>query len=202
MPSPDIDIQVDQRQLRGVEQMLVNIPRGFPKVVSRAINKIAISTRKKIVDKITSELNIGKGELKKRNMKLLKASYTKWGALLTIFGRRIPLIKFITKKQIAAGGLKRGISYKIGKKGGTTRIRHGFLARARFDRMGAYVRAEEGGKRVGRLPIMELHGPSVPEVFDNIQEFSKALLERDIAAKLAKELDTQVGVLVMQEAAK
>ncbi len=202
MAQPDIEVKVNKRQLRKVEQMLAHIPRGLNKVVSRGINKVAVSTRKKIVDKITSELNIGKGELKKRNMKLLKASYTKWRALLTIFGRRIPLVKFISRKQIALGGLKRGISYKIGKKGGTTRIRHGFLARARFDRLGAYVRAEEGGKRVGRLPIIELHGPSVPEVFDNIQEFSKALLERDIAAKLAKELETQVGVLIEQEAAK
>lgn len=202
MAQPDVEVKVNKRQLRELEQALVKIPRGLNKVVSRAINKIAVSTRKKIVDRITANLNIRKGELKKRNMKLLRASYTKWRAILTIFGRRIPLVQFISRKQIALGGLKRGISYKISKKSGTTRIRHGFLARARLDRIGAYVRKEVGGERVGRLPIVELHGPSVPEVFEKIQEFSKALLERDIAGKLAKELETQVGVLIEQEAAR
>lgn len=199
MAQPDLEVKVNKRQLRELQQMLANIPRGLPKVVSRSINKVLKKTEVQIVRKITEDLNITKRELRKINIELFKATYRKWSALLTITGRRIPLIHFVTRKQIAAGGLKRGISYKISKRGGRKKIREAFMARLRTGQ-DVFVRARRGAKRVPREPIIGLKGPSVPEIFDNIREFVKTTFEPKLAGQLEQELVRQVGVLIEQEA--
>lgn len=201
MAQPDLEVKVNKRQLREVGRMLEGIPRGLPKVVSRSINKVLKKTEVAIVRRITENLNITKRELRKINIELFKATYRKWSALLRIRGRRIPLIHFVTRKQIALGGLKRGISYKISKKGGRQKIREAFMARLRTG-LNVFVRAQEGGKRVGREPIIGLKGPSVPEIFDNIREFIKTTFEPKLAGQFEQELVRQVGVLIEQEARK
>ena len=46
------------------------------------------------------------------------------------------------------------------------------------------------------MPIVELHGPSVPVMFQNIQEFAAGTLEREIGNKLGKELMVQAGLML------
>ena len=195
MPSPDIDIQVDQRQLRGVEQMLVNIPRGFPKVVSRALNKVATSGRKTIIDRVQRELNITKRQLK-FDITLRRATYRRLMAVIGIHGGRFPLSFFRGTRELKRGG----ISYKIGRQ--RKSIRNAFAATMPGGHKGFFIRKEIGGKAAGRLPIVELHGPSVPMVVSNIAEFARAVFEVKMAARAAKEIGTQVEVLIMQEARK
>jgi len=195
MASPDIDIQVDKRQLREVERMLVNIPRGFPKVVSRALNKVATSGRKIVVDRVQRELNITKRQLK-LNITLRRATYRRLMAVIGIHGGRFPLSFFRGTRELKRGG----ITYKIGRQ--RKSIRDAFSATVHGGHKGFFVRQKVGGKAVGRLPIIELHGPSVPMVVSNIAEFARAVFEVKLAARAAKEIETQVGVLIEQEARK
>ncbi len=197
MPPPDIEVNLDEASLRSAQRMLRNIPRGLNKVVSRAINKVGVWARKRIVDKVAADLPVKKGTLKKHNVKLKRASYFKWRAEINITGKRIPLI------ELKARAIKRGgVSYSIRKAGGRRRHKQAFIATMRSGHKGVFARAGSNAGRVPRLPIIEQRGPSVPQVFENIQEFSSGLLETRMANKLGIELATQVEVLIEQEAAK
>ncbi len=53
-----------------------------------------------------------------------------------------------------------------------------------------------GDRRVARLPIGELYGPSVPEVMGGVAELSQAVLDDQLRRDLADEIDTQVGLVI------
>ena len=198
MPQPDMSAEIDKRQLRSVQRMLAGIPRGMNKVIPRAINKVGVSGRKLIVDKVAADIPIKKGVLKKKNVKLKRASYYKWRAEINISGKRIPLIELKATERQKRGG----IAYTIRKGGGRRVHKQAFIATMRSGHRGVFARKGRGESRVPRLPIIEQRGPSVPQVFTNIREFAKGLLEKRLAAKLSAELTTQVKVLIDQEAAR
>ena len=175
-----VDVQVDRRQVRRVERMLQAVPRGAGKVFSRAINKTATAARRKIVDAVAGELAVRKGELKKRNVKLRKASYTRWAAAIQITGKRIPLARFQAKQT------RRGVSYRIRRTGGRKTIPHAFLA-ARHGLQHVWRRAAGGGPSglVGRMPISPRFGPSVPVAMEGIPAMARQVLDRQIAEQLS-----------------
>jgi hypothetical protein len=197
MAQPDIEVKIDEGALRSAQKMLANIPRGLNKVVSRAINKVGVWGRKRIVDKVAADIPVKKSTLKKLNIKLKRASYFKWRAEINITGKRIPLI------ELKARGLKRGgVAYNVRKTGGRRVHKHAFIATMKSGHRGVFARAGSDAGRVPRLPIIKQRGPSVPQVFHNIAEFSSAFLETALARKLGKEIEQQVGVLIEQEANK
>jgi len=55
---------------------------------------------------------------------------------------------------------------------------------------------ELGEERVGRLPIAELRGPSVPAVMENIAELSAEVLDERLATQFEGEIDNQVGLVL------
>jgi len=176
----------DQRQIEDLQRTLGAYPRKYQKVVSRAINKIAVSARQQISVRVRQELAVKATELKQRNIKLRKASYTKLAAFILISGSRIPLSRFGAKQTQA------GTSYKISPSDGRKTAKGAFLATMPSGHRGVFKR-----KGTKRLPLsQELRGPSVPQVVLDLPVFAKNVYEAALAAKLKTELDNQLDLLI------
>lgn len=53
----DVEIKIDEKQLRNVERMLRGVPKEIPRVMSRAINKTAAPIRTQMARQITPKVN-------------------------------------------------------------------------------------------------------------------------------------------------
>jgi len=180
-----VTITVDEAKLKRLRRDLADIPKALPKIVSRSINKVATYTRTKIVREITADVNLKRGEVTKRNIRTKKASYKKWSATIGVSGRRVPVHHF------GARQTRKGVSYRIRKSAGRQTIAGAFIAKMPSGHEGVYRRT---GKTA--LPIIELYGPSVPQVMSGIGELAQQQLEADAGARLEREIDTQVGLLI------
>jgi len=77
-------------------------------------------------------------------------------------GAKLPLIAFRTRPASPpARPPKAGTLVSVRKDKAGTRIKHGFVARMKSGHEGVFEREVVGGKRVSRLKIIELLGPSV-----------------------------------------
>jgi len=182
---PDISVMVDESDLAQYQASLERIPKGFEKVITRAINKLLVKAHNEISKAIRADLPIKAGELKKKYLRRFRATYRKLYARILITGRRIPLSK------LGARQLRRGVAW--GKGASRKTLPGTFMATMRSGHLGAYKRT---GK--ARLPITELHGPSIPQVFENLPQFGSAF-ERRLVEDLANELMIQADVLLRRE---
>ena len=195
-----IEVVINRGQMRSLRAMLREIPRDVPKVINRALNKIAKSTHVKILRRISGEYAISQRILKEKNIFLIRSNYKSLTAIIRIKGRRIQLLSFKAKQ------LKKGVSYKIKKKGGR-KVVYGFMESPPGSGKATVMPNPVGPghrgvfKRRGRkrTPIVELYGPSVPAIFQNIQEFAAGTLEREIGNKLGKELIVQTGLMLAKK---
>ena len=178
----DIEVVMDEAQLKDIERMFAGIPRALPKVVARALNKTATFARAEVVHEIATQVIIKQAEIR-RNIVLKRASWRHWVASLRIKGRRIPLIAFRARQT------KRGATYQITRTGGRRKLPHAFLATMPS---GHEMVAERKG--AARLPIRALWGPSVVGVFEGAMGLSARLLG-NANRRLAVEISRQVEVL-------
>lgn len=183
----DVDIQIDPRQLERLRKTLRAIPRGLPKVVTRAINRTASRARTKIVRAVAAGSGLMQKDIR-RATRLRRATYTRWIATLRIFRKRVPLISQ-GARQIASG-----VSYR-GPEGRSVAAQ-AFIATMPSGHTGVFRR--EGSSR---LPIRELFATPALETFQDLPQLSAAVLDAEIAAGLARELDTQLAVVLQRAAA-
>lgn len=174
-----VEIKFDEAKLRKVQGMLRDIPRALPRVMSRAINKTATSAKTDVARRIAGEVNIKISTIKK-NITLKRATYRVWQAVLGIWTKRIPLINF------AARQTAKGVSYKISKTEGRKTIKSAFIISMSSGHRGVFRRAGPG-----RLPIIELKGPSVGEVFRGSAGLAQAAT-RQAQQRLGRNIDDQV----------
>ena len=186
----DIEIKVDRRQIRQVQKLLAAVPRGWPKVASRAINRTATRARTRVVRAISSEVKIRQADVRKQ-IRVRRASYSRLEAHLVIWGRRIPLIRF------GARQTRRGVTYQIGKAGGRKLIEHAFITTMPSGHHGVFIRGrgQGPGGMVRRLPIFERLGPSVPGIYDGAANLARRMMG-ETQTDLHDELNTQVKVIL------
>lgn len=210
-----VNWQVDEKTLRDVEELLADIPMGIDKAIARACNKVGVFARTRVVKMITKEIVITQAELKRRNVKLTKATVDKQFAKLSITGSRIPISHF-KPSQTA-----KGITYRMKRGAGRTSIPHAFKgnyltgtpARMKSGHQGVFLRTgaakitirrkrgggyDMAGFNRPRLPITELRGPSIPRLVQNVAEFASGTFNEAMRTRLAKELETQALVLIEQ----
>lgn len=141
-----------------VTRMLANLGDNLPKVVSRALNKTIASAQTDMKREIAQDIGIKVGVVAK-NLKISKASTSNLVAKLRAFGKRIPLIQLGAKGPIPSRGKGHGVTYRLGGK--TRRIPSAFIATVgKGEHKGVFKRAT-----TKRLPIRELFGPSIAQVF-------------------------------------
>lgn len=205
-------------EIMGIEKLLADLgrmPRAMPRVLTRAINRTVDSAKTKVVRKLAATLNTTRKELldKKRgklaNVMVDHAKAGHYSGRLFITGRRISLGKFGPRPAAPGFGAQRklpGSSAQIFRSGGRKTYDHAFTARLESGHVGLFKR--KGAKRamtkghyVGQMrqPIVELRGPSVPAVVENINEIASRTLSQEMQTALAKNIQTQVELVLIQK---
>jgi len=184
----DVEVKLNERKLRQLQQLFASYPRALPKIMSRSVNRAATKTRTAAGRAISRILNI-KAKTAKEAVSLTKANYRNWTARLHISGRRIPLIEFGGTWQRRWAGAK----YRIKREGGRETAEGAFIASVGSGHRGIFRRAGES-----RLPIYELYGPSVGAVMVGATTMLRTL-EKDAGRELEKNIDSQVKLLLEQQ---
>lgn len=216
-----ISVKVDEAQLARIQRDLGSASRAVKTVMRRAVNKVAVGARAQIVRRVAVDIAVKQSELRARNIKLRRASYSVPEAVISVTGKRLSLLKLGSRQ------LKMGVKYRISRKGGWQKIPQAFQQdskgrpiQMKSGHKGVFIRrkGQTGGRiaralsrlglrkktygtqRVARLPIDELRGPSVPQVFTEVTEFARGVLETRLASRLMLEVDRQMLVVMQGKA--
>lgn len=167
---------VTTRGIPAAKGALYGIKNGFPKAMTRAINKTLTGARTDAVDEISKVLNLTKTRIRKDFSKRNSTWKTLEGRFYST-GKPVGLASFAGTRQT-----KKGVSFKIFKRGKRSIIGGAFVA----ERRGAnhvFLRKYRKGKKKGqavkpnfpygvlprsyRLPVWRLTGPRVQDIYDD-----------------------------------
>lgn len=182
-----------------VDAVLRNFRTRYPKAIARSLNRSIVSARALMITRVSQDMGLKAADVRKE-MIVREARPDKLNATLEIRGNRIPLIKFAAKGPEPSRGRGRGVRAKL--PGGAKRYPHAFIATMRSGHRGVFQRVPSA-KRHGaaptrpQLPIYQLHGPSMPKVFN---KHMPAGLERG-QESLVKNLQSELRFAMSQEAA-
>lgn len=176
-----LEIRFDDAKLKKFERELKGIPRALPKVMSRGLNRTAQSARTQISRSLAQRIGLKIKDVRAR-LTLSKASYSNWRSAVGISGKRFGLIKF------AARQTKKGVTYRKGRN--RILIRHAFIATMPSGHRGVFMR-----KAGPRLPIAEMRGPSLAQVFTGAQDEANRIY-RESLARLEKNIHDQVNLIL------
>jgi len=162
-----------------------------PLVMARALNRAGISGRAAMTKAIAQDTGLASRYVA-RDIKLDRASRTQPVVVVTVEGRRLPLIAFGARGPEPSRGRGRGVSYRL--PGGRNRIPDAFIAtvgigehKGVFKRIGV-SRHKSVGAWSKNLPIVELRGPSIPHVFEKKFPIFRAAAEESLLKNLASEI--------------
>lgn len=168
--------------IRGLKALRTRAPYA----VARAINRSVTTVRAAAAREISADLGIRVGVVKEQ-LVVDSATPQRPVATITASGRRIPLIDLDARGPEPSRGRGRGVSYRIG--GVRRRLPHAFIAQMRSGHRGVFKRT-----RTKRLPIVELHGPSLARVFakDAIVKAVQARYEEAMTKNLPHEIEFEL----------
>ena len=183
--------------LKSVELALVRVKNGVPRAATRAINRTLTTVSTAAAREIAADIGgVPVTEVKKA-LALTKARFTSLRGLITITGRRIPLIALRPSGPEPSRGRGQGVSYSLG--GSRRRIREAFITTLRSGHRGVFKRLlpserKSRGAWSKNLPIRELLGPSIPRVAGKAT--IRSLLRTLGMATYARNLQHEVQFLV------
>lgn len=142
---------------REVVTKLSQIERRLPRAIPRALNRGATSGRTVMVRAMARDTGLKAKDVRGR-VSIERATTARHVASLSASQRRVPLIQFRARGPEPSRGKGRGVRARI--PGGQGRYPNAFIATMRSGHRGVFRRTGRG-----RLPITELHGPSIARVF-------------------------------------
>lgn len=171
-----VNVHLDDRDLqRGIE----NMRRRFPLLLRGAVRRAGTTARAEMARAVSEDSGLPVTRCK-REIRVNELGDL--GVQLEITGNRIPLIDFAARGPEPSRGQGRGVSYRL--PGGRGRDPHAFIATMQSGHRGVFRRT---GK--GRLPVIQLHGPSLVNVFRNKLDFgaerARAALEDQVRQVIA-----------------
>lgn len=179
-----LEIRFDDDKIKKVQRELRNFPKALPKVMSRGLNRTATSARTEISRSLSKRIGLKIKDVRDK-LSLQRASYSNWRSAVRISGKKIGLIKFRVRQT------KKGVTYKHGRK--RVLVRHAFIATMKTGHRGVFLR-----KGIERLPIKEIRGPSLAQVFTGAQDDINRI-QAESAAKLAKNIHDQVNLILKRK---
>jgi hypothetical protein len=179
------EIRYDDHKLKMLERQLKGIPRALPKVMSRSLNRTATQARTQTSRELAGRVGLRIKDVRDRVI-LQRASYRNWRSALTISRRRIPVYR------LAARQTRKGVTYKKERK--RVLIRHAFITTMPSGHTGVFRRRDSG-----RLPISELKGPSLGQVFTGAQDMANRI-QRESMERLQKNIHDQVNLILKRRA--
>ena len=120
-----MEIQIDENQLRDVQTMMTGIKDGYPKVLTRAVNKTLTGVRTDAKKEIAKDLNLTQKRIAD-DFQIRKMSFSRLTGQIDSVGKPVGLASFIGTKQKT-----KGVSVKVKKTGTRSIIKHTFLANVR-----------------------------------------------------------------------
>jgi len=177
-----LEIRYDKAKVNQLERELRGFPKNsLPKVMSRGLNRTATEARTKTGRMLAGETGLKVGVVKKK-ITLVRATYRRWRSGIEISSRRFGLITF------GARQTKKGVTYKKGRK--RVLIRSAFLATMNSGHTGVFKR-----RTSARLPIVELRGPSLGQVFTGARDQADAIYRQSMS-RLEKNIHDQVQLIL------
>lgn len=173
----DIDLQIDSK---AVAKALREAPKKAALAIYRSVKRGTQAAHTLSGRVISREMGLTVGDSKKAIV-ITEPSFSNLQGQLRASLRRIPLIKFNARGPEPSRGQGRGVTYRIGRKRG--RAPSAFITTAGRHR-GVFKRLTSK-----RLPIVELKGPSVGEVFRKNQDG----ILRHGAETVIREMKRQIG---------
>jgi len=207
-----VEITYDKAKLERIRRQLSGIPGAMPKVMSRAINRTAVSARAEIVRRLASEISATQTSIR-RDIRIRKATRSVWAATIDLLTKRMPLIKF------GARALRKGVSYQVSRSGGRKKIvgdpAEVFIQtlpsghKGVWRRVGSALLRGKAAKqargtlrgrgasasKIGRLPIIELMGPSMGQVFEAAPGIAWQV-RQEASVRLERNIDQQVTYIL------
>jgi len=197
----DVSLQINKRQQRQVQRLLASVPVGMPKVMQRALRRTGDMVRVRIVRAVAGNINIAQNKLFQRGNKQrpitqpVRATVSNPSERIEVSGGRLPLGRFGAKqhwrKGRSGGRLRKFVSYRIDKTGGRQRVEGAFIPDLGSGFRGVFKR-----KGRARHPLVQLFGPSVPQVAQTrpqvmalIRTDAADLLEKNVAQQVQRVLD-------------
>lgn len=162
-----------------------------PKAIARAINRSVKTARTVQVREMAKALGGLTQKAIGPEVKTSSATPERLSGQVSVTGRPIPLVHFKATGPEPSRGRGRGVSYRIGGK--RKRIEDAFLATMASGHRGVFRRAasldrKSAGAWSKNLPIVELHGPSLPEVFAAVSRKGLAAGQEALRKNLTHEL--------------
>lgn len=177
-----IQIKIEKDSLREAARIMRAIPRGFPRVMRRAINRTVDMAATDLKRRAGEQITLKKSEIAKGISKK-KASMSNLSGTIGTTAYRPGVAKFPGTRQT-----KRGVTYRISKIAGRKRIESGFIAVMPSGHRGAFTR-----KSLSRLPIAEAKGPSIWKVVTNTPGLLKAAIDSAVK-NFTKQINDYIGL--------
>lgn len=178
-----IEIKFDKKKLKAIERQLAAVPRALPKVMSRALNRTATSARTATSRSLAKQTGLKVKDVRSR-IRIERASYSHWRSAIRVSTERLPLLAFRARQT------RRGVSYRTDS--GGEMLPHAFIATMSSGHRGVFKR-----RTAARLPIVELRGPSLGQVFSDADAETQRLYTQ-ARAKLEKNIAEQVKLIVQR----
>ncbi|KKN52428.1 hypothetical protein LCGC14_0612820 [marine sediment metagenome] len=206
-----MEISIDQTQMRDVQAMLSGIKNGYPKVLSRSVNKTVTGVRTDAVNEIYKNLNLTKTRIRK-DFKIKKMTWAYLTARIVSKGAPVGLAAFAGTRQT-----KKGVSVKVKRAGKRSILKHAFIADAKKaavfgskTRTHVFWRKYKGPRskpkagfsygalpRTYRLPVERLVGPRIQDILDEPKVMKPVMKMADdrLAVNLQRELNFELSKL-------
>lgn len=172
-------------QTSEVDATLASGQAKIEKALVRSLNRGIASGRTLMVSRIAKDTGLKSKDVRDA-LPMSEATLSRPVARLAASLKRIPLYKFGARGPMPSRGRGRGVSYKLPGSGGRQRVENAFVAQMKTGHMGVFRR-----KGPGRLPIIELYGPSIGRVFAKYREEALARAEEMFEQNFGRELRFQ-----------
>ena len=176
-----LEIRFDDDKLKQLQRELKNFPKALPKVMSRGLNRTATSARTAISRSLSKRIGLKIKDVRDK-LTLHRATYSNWRSAVVVSGKKFGLIKFGAKQT------KKGVTYKHERK--RILVRHAFIATMKTGHRGVFLR-----KGPARLPIKEIKGPSLAQVYTGARDQVNRI-QSEFSAKLARNIHDQVNLIL------
>lgn len=196
---PNIEAVVDPQTVKNIENLLDGLSKDFKFTLPGALTDVAKSARTEIKKRISKKITLKSGSILKA-MKITRGtSLRNPSRTITIRGFRSNLKHFGRASQ-----KKKGVSYRISKDDSRKTVLGAFLVEKFSDNV--FIRRGKSSltdkRRVGRLPIDKLRGPSVPAIYQNRNDTIPNDVLGDISQQLLKRVQARIELKQRQLVAK
>ena len=186
-----IEIKIDAKQLKALRESVGKAKSKFGRELAASVNAVGKKTKLDIGRNVRETIAIKKDESEKPLR--ISAKATAENPQVTV---SLGKTKRLGLRHFGARQDKRGVSYKISKKGGRQRVNGAFQG----PKPGAIKMSWKGNafKRVGkeRLPIVHLRAVSAFGAFAK-NNFEKPMV-KNIREQLAKQMDRRIKLNVLR----